>query len=209
MKIPVVMILFFSSVLGYNILSSFYHDKMNKNFDSFLRKQTEYYNKPKSILEKLKYITLSVDDKNFLNSLIKEEIHYSNYLIEKLISLLNKKMIKLNSNISNYQLRKLYGDNNMKEILTYYDNYNEFTKLIVDISKIFIEENQLTLAQNLLKIGISLDTDISDNYSLLGKLYYDSNKQKDLKLLVKKIQENKNISQKRILIELKKYLNIK
>ena len=175
MGIPIMLVAFIAIFLIFNLYASYIEGKNKKKIDEFL-KEVDYNNfVPKKKLEEINFLDVDLDKINF-----KSKNKSTNLKYNKLYKLSKSKMTNFGKEISNFKLKKIYGANNFNEVLSYQENYDNFLKLVVDVSESLYEENDYNTASKLLEIGANLNTDITKNYTLLADIYNKENDNKKL-----------------------------
>ena len=89
---------------------------------------------------------------------------------EHLKELSQKKMLNLTQE-SNTDLKLKYGTDNLPVLSEIGENYNELTVLLCDYAKALMEVQDYEGARVVLEYGVSIETDVSTNYMLLGDCY--------------------------------------
>lgn len=199
--IPSVMVLIW--VLHHNIRKNHCSDK--EELSSFLAKEDKANASRKKDISNLDYIEVPLDSFPFDITLNdeKKQIKISEYK-DQIYKLSEEKMLNL-IGISNTELKEAYGIANL-ELLTAYDmNYSNYLRTLQLFAECIYEEHP-EKAVEVLEYCLSIGTDISGTYDLLGHYYaahdelqkfealYDSIPIKDsisAKVIVKKLNEIK------------------
>lgn len=194
MGIPIMLVIIICLFLILNLFATYIEGKNKKKVDDFL-KEAEFNNfVPKKKLDEIKFINVNFDSIKF-NSNDKD----TNLKYNKLCELSKSKMTNFGSKVSNFNLKQTYGANNFNDVLSYQENYDNFLKLIVEVSENLYKENNFETASKLLEIGVNLNTDITKNYTILADIYNKENDNKKLFSLMDKVLESENISKQKII----------
>lgn len=195
--LPSIMILLW--VLHHNIRKNRCSDKVE--IDSFLSKEDEANAARKKDISDLAYIKVPLDTFPFDITLNdeKKQMKISEYEAE-LRKLADAKMLNL-IGISNTELKSSYGPANL-ELLTAYDmNYSRYLRTLHAFAETIYEEypkNAVAILEYCLTIG----TDISGTYELLGNYYKEHNESQKFDALYEKIPIKDSISGKVIMKKL-------
>lgn len=193
MGIPIILITFIGTLFIYNIIANYIEQKDEKKIETFLDSCKENTIVSSSKLKEIELLDIDLSTTSFISG-NEDTIKIYN----KLVELSYQKMTNFKG-ISNDELKKTYGVNNFNEVLSYQENYDEFLKLIVEVGEKLYNENNYKCAVSILEIGISLDTDITKNYTLLADSYDKQKMKNKLFKLIDKVLQNKNVSQEKII----------
>ncbi|MFV0466758.1 MAG: hypothetical protein ACK5ML_11870 [Lachnospiraceae bacterium] len=87
-----------------------------------------------------------------------------------LFALSEERCINL-SDKTNTQLKLLYGPANLNELSKYDENFASLTKSLVQYAKRERELDHVEEARQILEYGLTIHSDISDNYTMLSEIY--------------------------------------
>lgn len=108
-------------------------------------------------------------------------------LISDLKSLSEKKILNLTDK-TNTDLKLEYGLNNLETMQEIGENYNRLTVIIRDIASLLIEQNRIDEAVRILEYGVSIRSDISANYTMLGDCYIKQNQERKIQTLIEQVK---------------------
>ena len=135
-------------------------------------------------------ITLNDEKKQLQISEYKKEIQ--NLSSERMLNLIG---------ISNTELKEMYGPANLELLTTYDQNYSRYIRTLQLFSECIYEEYPEKAAA-ILEYCITIGTDISGTYELLGRYYLAHNDKEHFLSLYDKIPEKDSLSGKLILNKL-------
>ena len=157
---------FFAIFVTFLVWLSIKLRKTNKKDDSFWQREAEANNVRKQTLDNLDYITIPIDSLPFF------------YVIDKNLEELQNTITSLSSctivNLSNYtntELKLMYGPGNLADLTEYDQN---FTLLVRTLHKWGEQLSTLGYekeAIQVLEYAVSIKSDVTAGYLLLGKLY--------------------------------------
>ncbi len=93
-------------------------------------------------------------------------------LATQLEDLSSKKILNL-SMYTNTELKMMYGPANLPDLSIYDENYISTIRLLNKIGKELMDSDKSELACKFLSYGISIGSDISSTYTMLGQYYID------------------------------------
>lgn len=124
---------------------------------------------PNRDLSHLSYITIPVE--KFPLSFFEENPdEEADMIIDELNELSKTRLLNLNGK-SNTDLKLEYGRGNLEEMQQIGDRFSRVTVLLVDLSKCLMEHDKYEEAAQILEYGVSIGSDISSDYTLLGECY--------------------------------------
>ena len=118
-------------------------------------------------------------------------------LVDELRTLADKKILNL-SMYTNTDLKMMYGPANLDELTVCDDNFTTLIRLLDAMGKALYKANLRTEAIRFLEYAISIDSDITNTYTLLGSLYHDKGNKDALDHLIKKSRTITSLSGKTI-----------
>ncbi|GKX32088.1 hypothetical protein SH1V18_45680 [Vallitalea longa] len=196
MRIPIFLISFFILCIyvKVKIIKSTKEDKKsNKAF--WDREEKAMFVRKKS-LENLNYILIN---KNDLPIFEKSSCCTEIYNIQnKVLNLLEHKIVNLNGK-TNTDLKMEYGTANLDTLITYENNYNILVRNLYKWGKLLHESNKIDEAIQVLETGVNINTDISNHYILLGKLYKTKKDTESFNSLYSHVNETRFILKDKIL----------
>ena len=108
-------------------------------------------------------------------------------LISDLKSLSEKKILNLTDK-TNTDLKLEYGLNNLETMQEIGENYDKLTIIIRDIASLLMEQNRIDEAVRILEYGVSIRSDISANYTMLGDCYIKQNQERKIQTLIEQVK---------------------
>ena len=107
-------------------------------------------------------------------------------LIKDLKNLSEKKILNLTDK-TNTDLKLEYGLNNLETMQEIGENYNRLTIIIRDLASLLIEQNRIDEAVRILEYGVSIKSDISANYTMLGDCYMKQGQERKIQTLIEQV----------------------
>ena len=157
---------FFAIFVTFLVWLSIKLRKTNKKDDSFWQREAEANNVRKQTLDNLDYITIPIDSLPFFYGIDKNLEELQNTIT----SLSSCTIVNL-SNYTNTELKLMYGPGNLADLTEYDQN---FTLLVRTLHKWGEQLSALGYekeAIQVLEYAVSVKSDVTAGYLLLGKLY--------------------------------------
>lgn len=107
-------------------------------------------------------------------------------LIKDFKNLSEKKILNLTDK-TNTDLKLEYGLNNLETMQEIGENYNRLTIIIRDLASLLIEQNRIDEAVRILEYGVSIKSDISANYTMLGDCYMKQGQERKIQTLIEQV----------------------
>lgn len=98
------------------------------------------------------------------------------------------KLLNLNG-MDNAAIKETYGTANFETMLHFAEEFDQFQMLLVDYAKALMEHDCIPQATQVLEFGVSIGSDISSNYTLLGDCYQRANTPEKIRDLKEKLQQ--------------------
>jgi hypothetical protein len=137
----------------------------------------------------LAYICIPVDELP-LDALLS---HNLKKLHDTLLLLSEKNILNLSA-YTNTDLKMMYGPANLEELSVCDENFTLLIRTLQKAGEKLAEENDNTSAMKLLEYAVSIGSDISGTYELLGRLYLADNNTAAFDTLYQKAQGIDSIS---------------
>lgn len=119
---------------------------------------------------------------------------------------LDLEMIKIPSNLTNTELKEMYGKNNFDKIFKLEDHYNVYVRSLFDWAKELYNLNNIYDCKKVLLEAVRLEANISQVYILLSQIYLKENDKNSI-LKLRDTVENMDLSLKsKVLEEISKYI---
>lgn len=116
------------------------------------------------------------------------------------------KMIKIPTNLTNTELKEIYGVNNFEQIFLLEEHFNSYVRGLYEWAKELYNLNSIYDCKKVLLEAVRLEANISQVYILLVKIYSKENDKTSI-LNLKSTVQNIDLSLKdKVLQEIEKYL---
>ena len=177
MVFPFFTVFFVFVVILAILRSRSTHQEAEKK-EAFLERESKANGTRKVNLDTLTYLVISPEDYplSVVSGPKAEEFK------ARFDALRQKRMLNLNG-LSNTELKLYYGPANLEALTAYGDSFSQFTQWIVDYATFLEEQGFLTEAISVLEKGISLRSDLSENYIRLANLYQKTSRTDSLRAL--------------------------
>ncbi len=185
MHLPVFLIVSMILVFLINIVSKRNQRDAEAEERAFIEKEQKANTTRRKDISNLDFITIP-PCLSSPSGLLSEEIAET----EKQIAALQDKKIVNFTGITNTDLKLTYGAANIDALSEYDNNYLKLVRLIVKYAKQLIDAGLTEKAKEILEFGMSVNTDVSANYTLLAKLYKDegnTEKIKEIRLIAEQL----------------------
>lgn len=170
MKFPI-----FASILVFCIWLAYEIRKANKKSDKSLRAFREREAKAdatrKQSLDSLQYIVINDEILNLLNENFPEELKETASHLERLK---DAKTVNL-SNITNTDLKLMYGAANLPLLTEYDQNYLLLTRCLIEMGEYYNEHKDFGKAKLVLEFAVSTGCDSVGVYKILTDIYNSEN----------------------------------
>lgn len=151
---------------------------------SFWKREAEANRVRKQTLDNLDYITIPVDSLPFFYG-IDEKLDDMQETIKNLAS---RKIVNLSS-LTNTELKLQYGAANLPALTEYDQNFTILVRTLYRWGQRFADLGYETEAIQVLEFSISIHSDVTAGYLLLGKLYLDQGMPSKLDTLIDSASE--------------------
>lgn len=189
MNIPIFFITMVSVIIGVQIALKKGNNGYNDAVKDFLDKENMANSSIKKELDKSIIIKPDTSKLHYIDYEENEE----NKNIIKAQNIVKRKselkMIHFPQQLTNTELKMIYGYNNLDKITMYEQHYNLYIHALADWAKLLIERENFNDAENILLSSIEFHSDLSLTYTLLADIYYNTtntNKLNELNKLVSK-----------------------
>jgi hypothetical protein len=186
-------------VLNHNIRKNNGNDQRSVN--NLLRREDAANATRRKDISQLPYINVPLDTLplNFTVNDEKKQLKIDEY-VKEIHSLSEKKMLNL-IGVSNTELKETYGPANLEALSIYDQTYARYIRTLYLLSDIIYADYPAEAAK-LSEYCISIGTDISGTYELLGKYYLAHNERERFEELYQHIPDKESISGKTIINKL-------
>lgn len=162
-------VLIFAFVLSIGIKKN---DKdTKKSNEEFWEKEQKANFVRKKSLDNLNYITIPDE---FMNYSYNTDDSRVNDAVDSLKHLKECKIVNF-SGVTNTDLKLEYGTANITILSEYDYNYTHLSRSLQTLAESLYDNSQIEEAVNILEFLISTNTDMSNTYKLLGKIYKTNN----------------------------------
>ena len=171
--------------------------KTQKNNENFWQKELEANSVRKKDISGLNYIVipdnLTIPDTQ--NPKILKE--WNTFL-----GLKDKKILNL-TGLTNTDLKLNYGAANLTVLTSYDNNFTTLAKATARIGELLMQEGFTEEALSFLEYGISIQTDVSTNYTLLADYYNNAGTPEKIDALINSAEQLNSLMKDSILTKLK------
>ncbi len=133
---------------------------------AFWEREEEAMHTPAKDLSQAPYVKVPVD--NFPIGVCDEDDLM--LMEEELLELSGKPLLNLNG-MTNTDIRIEYGTSNFDTITAMGEDFDRLIMLLCDYAKGLLENDFMQEAVTVLEYGVSIGSDVSENYTLLGECY--------------------------------------
>lgn len=169
--------------------------------DAFWAKENEANATEPKDLSTLPYVTL--DDSLFTISVSEPELVS---LKESLLSLKDSPIVNL-TGYTNTDLKLTYGAANIGVLSQYDQNFTDLCTRVRDFGKALLDHGYVDDAQTVLEYGISVGSDITENYVMLAYLYLEKHQTYRIDQLLEKAGQLNSLSKDTIILKLTKIVH--
>ena len=194
---PSILVLLW--VLHHNLRKNHCSDK--KAVSAYLDRESAANGTRRKDLSNLPYITVPFDTLPLDITLNDEKKQLQILEYKKEIQNLSSEHMLNLIGISNTELKEMYGPANLELLTTYDQNYSRYIRTLQLFSECIYEEHP-EKAATILEYCITIGTDISGTYELLGRFYLEHNDKEHFLSLYDKIPAKDSLSGKLILSKL-------
>lgn len=164
---------------------AFQNKKSKRAMAEFWDRENKANSVRRADISNLDYITFNLD-KLPINEA--SNLGFSD-ICDELGKLSDKKFLNLAA-YTNTDLKMMYGPANLDTLSEYDNNFNQLMRLLNKLSKELVKIENITLAKQVLEYSISLGSELSSDYEMLGSIYYNEN---DLTAFQKLEEQAENI----------------
>lgn len=100
-------------------------------------------------------------------------------LYNELSNYSNLSLVKVPDGMTNTDLKELYGQNTLIDIIEYEQNYNKYIHLLNELSKMLIDDDKKELASYFLQEAINLHSEVSKTYIYMLDVYSSDASKRD------------------------------
>lgn len=201
MKHPLLLptLLILAWVLHHNVKKD--SGDFQQSIEDYLARESEANMSRRKDISNLPYITVPLDTLPFDITLNdeKKQLQIAEY-IKEIKNLADKKMLNL-MGISNTELKASYGPANLEVLSLYDQTYAKYIRTLQLFADCIYEEYP-EKAVLVLEYCISIGTDISSTYALLGRHYLQNGSPEKFEALYEHIPDKENLSGKKITAKL-------
>ncbi|TCT12169.1 hypothetical protein EDC18_11315 [Natranaerovirga pectinivora] len=195
MPIPIFLVILILIIIYIKYRTSLLEKKHSNARKAFWEKETKANFTRKKDINTLDYIIINLDALPFHFNTNDETLKA---LQDKVVELSRLKMLDLRR-YSNTDLKLNYGIANLEVLSAYENTYFELLRTLYKWSKHLNDIEFVQDSITVLEYGININTDISDHYILLGKLYKETHQFEALKHLIEKANQLDNLLKNKIL----------
>jgi len=101
-------------------------------------------------------------------------------LLERLRTTGQKKMLQLQSGMTNTEIKEAFGLVNLEFVTEYEERFNIFLRLLNDLAEEYLKISKIDYAEAALDLCVSLRCDISRTYTMLADIYAERGAREEL-----------------------------
>lgn len=209
MPIFIILSIIFFIWLKYEINKTSKAD--NKRTDNFLKREQEANFTRKVDISNLDYIKIPLTSLPFLGNYDEVSSSYTSQKIDtttkaeilscekNIVDLSHKKILNLTGR-SNTDIKLEYGSANLEQLIIYDDNFNKLSRNLAKWGRLFFEAEEFDASEKILSLAVSYKSDIEEVFTILAKIYRQTDNENKLKELIKscdcfdELRKNKIIS---------------
>lgn len=168
-QIPIITIALVSFFLFVAFRIRHLSAKEAKQKDDYWERERRADLTPARDLSAIDYITIPMEKfpLSFFDENPDEE---ADMIIDELTELSKTRLLNLNG-MSNTDLKLEYGRRNLDEMQEIADRFSRVEVLLCDLAKCFMQKEKYAEAAQILEYGVSIGSDVSSDYTLLGECY--------------------------------------
>ncbi|MDD6381085.1 MAG: hypothetical protein PUG04_05300 [Lachnospiraceae bacterium] len=168
-QIPIITIALVTFILFVAFRIRTLRAKEVKRDEAFWERERMANLTPARDLSAIDYITIPIE-KFPLSFFVENPDEEADMIIDELTELSKTRLLNLNGK-TNTDLKLEYGRKNLPEMQQIDERFSRVTVLLCDLAKCFMEKEKYAEAAQILEYGMSIGSDISSNYTLLGECY--------------------------------------
>ncbi|TCK89025.1 hypothetical protein EDC19_2438 [Natranaerovirga hydrolytica] len=199
---PIILILFIIFLVVFRIKINKTSKKHLSSKEAFWQKESESNFVRKKNIDDLDYISIPVDALPFDFNTDDEDIKA---IQDKITQISDLKLINLKG-YSNTDIKLKYGTSNLELLSSYEDNYTRLLRSLLKWGKLLYESERIDDATKVLEYGVSIETDISEHYILLARIYKRSNKMDKIIDLIHKVDNLDSLMKEKTIETLNAFL---
>ncbi len=181
---PVFFILFILFVLWFRVKSKGVDKQRKSEMEEFLEREREANFSRKQDITYLDYIHIDKEDFPFNSTADGEEKEIQ----DRVLNLISSKLLNL-SGMSNTDIKLQYGVANFEELAEYDQNYMLLQKELNDWGAFLYKKEDMTHARQVLEYAIDrLNSDITETYTTLARIYNAQDMPEKIRTLIDKAQ---------------------
>lgn len=171
--------------------------KSKRAMEKFWDRENKANSVRRADISNLDYITFDIDKLPINEAVI---LGFSD-ICDELSKLSDKKFLKLSS-YTNTDLKLMYGPANLDALSEYDNNFNRLMQLMNKLSKEFTRADKTLYAKQVLEYSISLGSELSSDYEMLGNIYYNEKNLSAFQKLEEKAKSIESLSKNLIINKL-------
>lgn len=176
---PLILGLFLLFILLYAIARNQITRKEKETEEAFWEKERRANHTPKKDISNLAYITIPLDSfplgKHQTEGILE---------LESVLTQLSEKKIFSCNGMTNTELKLEYGTANFTFLSECDEHYTQLIRTLMDYAKLLTAEHHTEDAITVLEYGLSIRSDISENYTLLATLYSEKGEKHRIRSLI-------------------------
>ena len=186
---PVVLVTFIL-FLAYYAYRRKQIDKLNPQKESdFWKRERDANSTRRQDITNLNYIQIPVD--TFPIGAYPKEGY--DEIEQELLALSEKEILNL-TGISNTDLKLQYGVSNLAALSDCDERFTTLVRLLTDYARGLAEHTHTDDAIRVLEFGVSIQSDVTENYTLLASLYKETGREHEISSLIERADSLNSLS---------------
>lgn len=186
---PVVLVTFIL-FLAYYAYRRKQIDKLNTQKESdFWKRERDANSTRRQDITNLNYIQIPVD--TFPIGAYPKEGY--DEIEQELLALSEKEILNL-TGISNTDLKLQYGVSNLAALSDCDERFTTLVRLLTDYARGLAEHTHTDDAIRVLEFGVSIQSDVTENYTLLASLYKETGREHEISSLIERADSLNSLS---------------
>jgi len=166
------------------------NQEVHEREDFWTKESESHYVRKKELTEddyvKTHFHNLPAHDESYYKALGRDRL----YTYQENCRLLSIEPMMNLTNMLNSEVRLKYGTAQLDLIESYENNYNQYVKNLLNWATGLYELNQKQEASDILREAISIGSDVSHVYLLMGKIYAETDQQVALLKLIAHVENS-------------------
>ncbi|MDR2939180.1 MAG: hypothetical protein LBV08_02555 [Clostridiales bacterium] len=206
MALPPMLIIFIALVIFFTVHLKFGNKGYRKKMDTYIEAEEEVNQIRKKNLDETYFVK---PDLNRLPIIEYNEISDVSTCQNTAIQKSKLKMARFGKQISNLELKKIYGINNLQKIIDYEEHFNMYITALNKWAEALMKEGRLAESLHVLREAALFGSDYLMTYTLLIDIYLKEGRRSEISRLKEDIQKDKFFENPALKNRVLNYVNIK